>query len=326
MRARAAVSIASLLWLVVSARVEARAQEAATTEGADSATAGEDAEARSLFSAGEVAFREGRYENALDYLQRAYALSRRPALLYNIGTTLDRLRRDDEAIVAFEQYLREVTEADNRLEIEARLAVLRASVEARRDEPARDGGVASDEGPSTPPPAASGSDGVGGWILVGVGGASIVAGAVLLGLAVADVAAVENPGPGTYWSAVDDAYGRSEGESIAGVVLLGVGGAAAIAGLVWVLLPNEPAQGAAHLEIVPTPVACSCEVPSDAERTRPRTLAARVARARGLSREHPERTILVLAERALPDWLQLHRRPLPRGLARRRKRNGRGPK
>lgn len=253
MRARSAVWFASLVCLVGLA-ASARAQDTRDAEVDRSATAGEDAEARNLFHAGDVAFREGRYENALDYLQRAYALSHRPALLYNIGTTLDRLRRDDEALAAFEQYLREVPETDNRLEVESRIAVLRAGVEARREEQASEGETerqTTTVGPSSQ--SAAGSEDVGGWVLVGVGAAAIVAGAVLLGLAAADVAAVENPAPGTYWSAVDDAYARSEGESIAGAVLLGVGGAAAIAGLVWALVPNEASEGTARLELVPAP-------------------------------------------------------------------------
>ena len=65
--------------------------------------------------------------------------ARSPALLYNIGTTLDRLRRDDEALAIFEQFLREDPETPNRAEIESRVAQLRAGIQARqaREEAAR---------------------------------------------------------------------------------------------------------------------------------------------------------------------------------------------
>jgi len=68
-------------------------------------TSGLDQEARALFDAASVAFEEGRYENALEYFQRSYALSRRPQLLYNIGVTAERLRLDREALEAFRSFL-----------------------------------------------------------------------------------------------------------------------------------------------------------------------------------------------------------------------------
>src|SRR5262245_1460475 len=97
--------------------VAARAQDAAEPE-----VAGLDAEAHALYDAGEVAFHEERFENALDYFQRAYELSHRPELLYNVGTTADRLRHDEEALAAFEQYLAELPTTRNRGEVESRIA------------------------------------------------------------------------------------------------------------------------------------------------------------------------------------------------------------
>lgn len=86
-----------------------------------------EAEARSVFDAGEVAFRDGRFHDALVYFKRSYALSSRPALLFNIGLCHDRLRDDDEAIRAYEQYLTEVPAATNRAEVDDRLGALRAA-------------------------------------------------------------------------------------------------------------------------------------------------------------------------------------------------------
>ncbi|MBK6580025.1 MAG: tetratricopeptide repeat protein [Sandaracinaceae bacterium] len=99
----------------------------------------EDQAARVLFQSAREAFAVGEYERALSGFQQAYDLSRRPALLYNIGTTLDRLRRDDEALAIFEQFLREDPETPNRAEIESRVAQLRAGIQARhaREEAAR---------------------------------------------------------------------------------------------------------------------------------------------------------------------------------------------
>jgi len=99
----------------------------------------EDQAARLLFQSAREAFAAGEYERALSGFQQAYDLSRRPALLYNIGTTLDRLRRDDEALAIFEQFLREDPQTPNRAEIESRVAQLRAGIQTRqaREEAAR---------------------------------------------------------------------------------------------------------------------------------------------------------------------------------------------
>ncbi|MEZ4325791.1 MAG: hypothetical protein R3B40_11265, partial [Polyangiales bacterium] len=99
---------------------------------ADDPPSNEDQAARLLFQSAREAFAAGEYERALTGFQQAYDLSRRPALLYNIGTTLDRLRRDNEALAVFEQFLREDPETPNRAEIESRVAQLRAGIQARQ--------------------------------------------------------------------------------------------------------------------------------------------------------------------------------------------------
>ncbi len=89
-----------------------------------------DEEARQLFQAGRLAFSDGRFEDALSYFNRAYELSQRAQLLYNIGTAADRLRRNREALEAFELYLQKLPTAENRREVESRVRLLRAE-EAR---------------------------------------------------------------------------------------------------------------------------------------------------------------------------------------------------
>jgi tetratricopeptide (TPR) repeat protein len=88
----------------------------------------EDAAARLLFTTAREAFAAGNYQVALERFQQAYDLSHRSALLYNIGTTLDRMRRDREALAAFDRFLVEDPTSPNRSEVEARAAVLRAAV------------------------------------------------------------------------------------------------------------------------------------------------------------------------------------------------------
>jgi tetratricopeptide (TPR) repeat protein len=97
-----------------------------TEPSADSAVqADQDREARFLFEAGRTAYDAGRYKEALGHFQRAYDLSQRPQLLYNVGQAADRLRQDEVALDAFERYLSALPAAANRPAVEERIKVLR---------------------------------------------------------------------------------------------------------------------------------------------------------------------------------------------------------
>ncbi len=121
---------------------EAAQRRAASGGAGDAGTRAEavdperEARARLLFDEGRRAFYEGRFEEALALFRRAHELSGRDALLYNIGQSLDRMRRDEEAVAVFEEYLRKVPEAPNRGEVEARLQVLRAALQQQAEEQA----------------------------------------------------------------------------------------------------------------------------------------------------------------------------------------------
>jgi tetratricopeptide (TPR) repeat protein len=113
------------LFLFAAALVATQASSARAQQAPAAPDASRDREARGLFEAGGEAFTAGRYADALDYFQRAYALSGRAVLLYNIGVAADRLRRDDEAITAFERYLSDAPATiTNRTEVEGRLRAL----------------------------------------------------------------------------------------------------------------------------------------------------------------------------------------------------------
>ncbi|MBP6833920.1 MAG: hypothetical protein KA978_24255, partial [Deltaproteobacteria bacterium] len=64
-----------------------------------------DAEARQHFATGRDAFSRGDFATAVTEFERSYALSRRAQLLYNIGTTYERLHRWEEARSALQRYL-----------------------------------------------------------------------------------------------------------------------------------------------------------------------------------------------------------------------------
>ena len=88
---------------------------------------------RAEFLRGRRAYDSGDYETALDAFERALELTSRPALYYNVGLALDRLRRDAEALRAYEQYLELVAESDERATVEARVLALRRAVDEERE-------------------------------------------------------------------------------------------------------------------------------------------------------------------------------------------------
>lgn len=90
-----------------------------------------EAEARSVFEAGQTAFNAMRYVDALSYFRRSYGLSRRPELLFNIALCADRLRDDEMAISAYEQYLAAMPTAANEREVQGRLDALREAQRRR---------------------------------------------------------------------------------------------------------------------------------------------------------------------------------------------------
>jgi len=183
---------------------EASAEDASVgeaNEAAEEATPGDtavaedahlDAAARSLFLAGRDAYNEGRFEVALENFERAFEISGRPALLFNIGQTLDRLRRDREAIEVFERFLEADVLPDQRSAIERRLEILRADVAedtapspeevARRDQ--------DRERDSAPPPAEEEPGGPRVGLIVG-----IVVAVVAVAALVAIPLALRDPSP-----------------------------------------------------------------------------------------------------------------------------------
>lgn len=101
----------------------------------DQPSRGTDEVAKGLFQAGKAAYEAGDYKEALQRFQEAYDRSKRPQLLYNIGLATDRLRYNRAALEAFESYLRQVPDSENRIEVENRIRALKEVVQRENAAP-----------------------------------------------------------------------------------------------------------------------------------------------------------------------------------------------
>ena len=211
-------------------------------------------EARRVFEGATRAYAEERYEDALAMFRRAHELTGAPELHYNIGVTLERLGRVQAAIEAYERYVAEAVDAEDRDEVQERIAGLRRALD---DEPA-------DEAPVEPLPApvAPPADESGGlfwtWVAGGAALALGVAAAVVWASATADYGDLEEeclPMGGCTDARINDA-GLS-GRVTATNVLLGLSLAAAVAtGVLLVLeLGGGPEQPGVDVALGPSSVA-----------------------------------------------------------------------
>lgn len=141
------------------------------------------AEAAELFQRSHRAYREGRFQEAVDLLLRARELKAEPVLLYDLGRAYEALGKPGAAADAYTQFLQEDPKASDRLATEGRIATLRR--QADEQEALRAAAAAQSEKPSPPapspgpppPPVAvtSGRGAVIPWVL---GGAGVVAAGV----------------------------------------------------------------------------------------------------------------------------------------------------
>lgn len=206
-----------------------------------------DDEAHGLFTAGAAAFSSGRYDEALEYFQRAYDLSGRAALLYNVGQAADRGRHDAIALDAFRRYLEANPDVENREEIEGRIRVLERAQTTQTSAPAPTDAmpdasaspdatattsteataprepVATTPGTTDPAPAASSGGGIdiAGLSLAVGGGVFLIAGAILVGIGAAHL----DPVPPGASDATIQAHDNA-------LIFAGVGGAALCVGVI----------------------------------------------------------------------------------------------
>ncbi|NIU67587.1 MAG: hypothetical protein GWN73_20030, partial [Actinobacteria bacterium] len=82
-------------------------------------------EARHHYESGRSYYEQLRYDEAAREFEEAYRLSGRSHLLKNVAVSHQHAQAWQDAIEAFELYLEEVPDAEDRAEIEERVARLR---------------------------------------------------------------------------------------------------------------------------------------------------------------------------------------------------------
>ncbi|MBI2395230.1 MAG: PEGA domain-containing protein [Deltaproteobacteria bacterium] len=102
---------------------------AAAASGAAWAQAPVDPKVQEHFQAGNDLYQEGRYKDALAEYDAAYEMSKNWKILFNRGQCLVMLKREPDAVVSFEQYLKDGGDQippDRRAQVEADLKKLKA--------------------------------------------------------------------------------------------------------------------------------------------------------------------------------------------------------
>ncbi len=102
--------------------------------------------AEALFERGEMAFAQGRLEEARRLLEQAYALDSVPVLLYNLARVEEAAGDADAALARYREYLRRFPNAEYSPLVSRRVEVLQAQKDTRQKE-------AATPDRYTPPPA-----------------------------------------------------------------------------------------------------------------------------------------------------------------------------
>jgi tetratricopeptide (TPR) repeat protein len=80
--------------------------------------------AKKLYSDGKVAYEQGDYQKAYEMFKESYLLSHEPALLYNVASALQGLKRPHDAAEALRSFLRIRSDDPEKPAIEDRIRVL----------------------------------------------------------------------------------------------------------------------------------------------------------------------------------------------------------
>ena len=97
--------------------------------GPDAATA----YAKEVFDRAQALYAAGKYEEALEQYNKAYDAKPLPGLLFNIGQCHRQLGNKERALFFYRRYLEQDPKAENRVEVEKRMAELERSMKEEKD-------------------------------------------------------------------------------------------------------------------------------------------------------------------------------------------------
>ena len=139
------------------------------------------------FQAGASYYEAGDYQDALREFQRAYELSQKPELFYNLSLCHQQLGDLDQASSFLERYLTEVEDVPNRANLERRLENFR---EREQQQEQQEQQQVQQQVQQTEPGSSGGISPMA-WAGFGIGGAGLITVAVSGGLALSEKNALE---------------------------------------------------------------------------------------------------------------------------------------
>jgi tetratricopeptide (TPR) repeat protein len=147
------VAFATALFAPLAARAQ-NAPPAPPPTGGEQGAIDDEAmtRAKGHFEAGRNAYNAGDYVGAIREFKAAEALRPSPILAYNIGLANEKLGKRRVAVKYYRRYLEQVPNAQNRSEVEGRIATLEREIAA--EPPPPPAGAAPPPGAAAPPPNA----------------------------------------------------------------------------------------------------------------------------------------------------------------------------
>ena len=208
------------------------------------------------YANGKRAMDLGRYEEALALFRKAVALSPKEALYhFNVAEALEALGKDRAAYKAFKAVVA-LEGVPAALAERAKSKALAIKVRHRkRKAQAKDSDRKAPPAPATG--AQSGGPGPWPWVLVGGGAAVLAVGVTLLVLGEHDRQEVNNASreegviTGLTQAEAAELWSTGSMKANAGAALMGIGGAAVLGGLGWLILskPGRTASGPPRLRL-----------------------------------------------------------------------------
>ncbi len=189
--------------------------------------------AMTAFARGSAAYSDARYQQALGDFLEAATLYASPDFQYNIGLCYEKLGKPEEAIGAFETYLKTKRNVPDRANVEDRIARQREELERRAASAKRAANVTP---PIEPEPDGRGLV-IAGATVTGLGAAVAIGGGLGLGIAAGrrsdEVDAVTNGGnpDGRTFGETRDIADRGKALELGQVITVAVGGGIALAGI-----------------------------------------------------------------------------------------------